>query len=311
MLSFVARRLGQALPVLFLSSLVVFAMLHLVPGDPIDAMVGATGFQGGVRQETIDRIRAEMGFNDALPVQYAHWMLGALHGDLGNSYVRNRPVVDLILERIPSTAELALASMLLSTVLGLVLGVFAALKRGSIVDRLVMVISLGGVSMPGFWLCMLLILAFSVSLGWFPATGSGGLNRLILPAIALGYEGVALVARLTRASMLEVLGRQYMTTAHAKGVPRRLVIVRHALRNALMPIVTILGLQMGHLLAGSVIVETVFARQGIGQLAIDAIQAKDFPLVQGVILLTATTYVVVNLLVDVSYGYLDPRIRVG
>jgi len=234
-------------------------------------------------------------------------LLSALHGDLGNSYVRNRPVV----ERIPSTAELALASMLLSTVLGLVLGVFAALTRGSIVDRLVMVISLGGVSMPGFWLCMLLILAFSVSLGWFPATGSGGLNRLILPAIALGYEGVALVARLTRASMLEVLGRQYMTTAHAKGVPRRLVIVRHALRNALMPIVTILGLQMGHLLAGSVIVETVFARQGIGQLAIDAIQAKDFPLVQGVILLTATTYVLVNLLVDVSYGYLDPRIRVG
>jgi peptide/nickel transport system permease protein len=175
-----------------------------------------------------------------------------------------------------------------------------------------MVISLGGASMPGFWLCMLLIMIFSLALGWFPATGSGGLDRLILPALALGYEGVALVARLTRASMLEVLGRQYVTTAHAKGVPRRLVVVRHALCNALMPIVTILGLQMGHLLAGSVIVETVFARQGIGQLAIDAIQAaKDFPLVQGVILLTATTYVVVNLLVDVSYGHLDPRVRVG
>jgi peptide/nickel transport system permease protein len=311
MLTFLARRLGQALPVLFLSSLVVFGMLHLVPGDPIDAMVGAAAFQGGARQETLDRIRAEMGFNDPLPVQYAHWLGDALHGDLGKSYVRNRPVVDLILERLPSTVELATASMLLTAVLGLLLGILAAVTRGSVVDRLVMVVSLGGVSMPGFWLSMLLILGFSVGLGWFPATGSGGLDRLVLPAIALGYEGVALVARLTRASMLEVLNRQFMTTAHAKGVPPRLILARHALRNALMPIVTILGLQVGHLLAGSVIIETVFARQGIGQLAVDAIQAKDFPLVQGVILLTATSYVIVNLLVDVSYGYLDPRIRVA
>jgi len=179
------------------------------------------------------------------------------------------------------------------------------------VDGAVMVLSLGGVSMPSFWFAMLLILVFSVFLGLLPATGSGGIDRLILPAVALGYEGVALVARLTRAALIEVLARQYIVTAHAKGLPPRLVVLRHALRNALIPIVTVLGLQLGRLLAGSVIVETVFARAGIGQLAIEAILQKDFPLVQGVILFTASVYVVANLVVDVAYGYLDPRIRLA
>jgi peptide/nickel transport system permease protein len=312
MATFVGRRLVEAVPVLLLVSLAVFSMLRLVPGDPIDAMVGAAGLQtAAVRQDLVQQIRTDLGLDRPFPVQYLRWLAGAAHGDLGQSYIRRRPVLDLILERLPSTVELAVAALLISTLLGVGLGIAAALFRRTPIDTAVMLLALGGVSMPGFWFALLLILVFSVSLGWLPATGSGGLERLILPAIALGYEGVALVARLTRAAMLEVLTRQYITTARAKGLPGRTVIVRHALRNALIPIVTVVGLQVGRLLAGSVIIETVFARQGVGQLSIDAILTKDYPLVQGIILLTATVYVLVNIVVDVSYGYLDPRVRLN
>ena len=310
MIDFVGRRLLQSVPVLLLASLVVFSMLHLVPGDPIDAMLGASAFQtGNVRQDLVDQVRRDLGLNEPLPVQYGRWILGAVHGDFGVSFVRGRPVADLIVERLPSTTQLALASLLFAVTLGLALGVIAATQRNTPIDAAVMLISLGGVSMPSFWLSLLLILAFSVLLNWLPATGSGSLEQLILPAIALGYEGVALVARLTRAAMLEALSAQYITTARSKGLANRAVVFRHALRNALIPIVTVAGLQAGHLLAGSVIVETVFARQGIGQLAIDAILTKDYPLVQGIILFTAASYIVLNLLTDISYGYLDPRIR--
>src|SRR5215216_5157060 len=304
MVTFIGRRLAESVPVLILASVVVFSMLHLVPGDPVDAMMGAAAFQSGGRQDVVEQIRNELGLNDPLPVQYLRWAGHAVTGDLGVSYVRRTPVAVLILERLPSTVELAVASMLLAATLGLGLGLLAALKRNTPIDGLVMLISLGGVSMPSFWLAMLLILVFSVLLGLVPATGSGGFDRLILPAIALGYEGVALIARLTRASMLEVLGRPYITTARAKGLAPRVVILRHALRNALIPVVTVLGLQLGRLLAGSVIVETVFARQGLGQLAIEAILTKDYPLVQGIILFSASAYVLANLVVDLAYGYL-------
>lgn len=310
MISFVLRRLVHAIPVLVLSSLVVFSMLHLVPGDPIDAMLGSA--DAGIataRPEMIQQIREDLGLDQPLPIQYLRWVGGVIQGDLGRSYIRRRPVSEVIAERLPSTIELAAAGMAVATVAGLGLGIAAALKQGSAIDGAVMLISLGGVSMPNFWFAMLLILVFSVLLGWVPATGSGGFDRLVLPALALGYNGVALVARLTRSSLLEVMNKQYITTAHAKGLPDRLVLLRHALRNAAIPVVTVIGLQVGHLLAGSVIVETVFARQGIGQLAIEAILAKDFPMVQGVILLTASTYVITNLLVDLSYGYLNPQIR--
>jgi peptide/nickel transport system permease protein len=309
-LRFLWRRFLASVPVLFLASVVVFSMLHLVPGDPVDAMIGSAGFQtGATRQATVDRIRDELGLNDPLPLQYVRWLGSALHGDLGESFVRNRPVTDLIAERVPSTLQLALAALLITVLLGLSLGILAALKHGSWLDGAVMLISLGGVTIPNFWFSMLLILLFSVALGWLPATGSGGLERLTLPALALGYEGVAMVARLTRRSMLDVLHAHYITTAHSKGLSDRVVVLRHAVRNALIPIVTVVGLQLGHLLAGSVIVETVFAREGLGQLAIEAILTKDYPLVQGVILLTSGVYVVANLVVDLSYGYLDPRIR--
>jgi ABC-type dipeptide/oligopeptide/nickel transport system permease component len=312
MATFVLRRLVESVPVLLLASVVVFSMLHLVPGDPVEAMLGSADAGMSARGSAIaQQIREELGLDQPLPVQYVRWLAGAAHGDFGMSYVRRRPVMEIVAERAPSTLELAAAALVIAASVGLVLGIAAALKRNTPLDGLIMIVSLGGVSTPNFFLAMLLILVFSVLLGWLPATGSGTFDRLILPAIALGYNGVAMVARLTRSSMLEVLNRPFITTAHAKGLRNRIVVLRHALRNALIPIVTVLGLQIGHLVAGSVIVETVFARQGMGQLAVEAILTKDFPVVQAVILFTATAYVFANLLVDIAYGYLDPQIRAG
>ena len=312
MATFVGRRLIEAIPVLLLSSLLVFAILHLVPGDPIDAMMGAASFGISTPEsqaKLVAEIREQLGLNDPLPVQYLHWLGNALRLDFGESFIRHQSVASLIAQRLPATLELAVAALVLSVVTGMSLGIIAALKRNTPIDALVMIVSLAGVSIPSFAFAMILILVFSVFLGLLPATGSGSIDRLILPALVLGYEGTALIARLTRASLLEVLGREYMTTARAKGLPRRVLVLRHAMRNALIPVVTIVGLQVGRLLAGSIIVETVFARQGVGQLAIDAILQKDYPLVQGIILLTAITYVIANLMVDVSYGFINPRIR--
>jgi peptide/nickel transport system permease protein len=312
MAKFVATRLVEAIPVLLLSSLLVFAIIHLVPGDPIDTMLGAASFgitTPEAQAKLVAQIREQLGLNDALPIQYLHWLGSALRFDFGESFIRHQPVATLIAQRLPATLELAGAALVLSVLLGMSLGIIAALKRNTPIDAAVMIVSLAGVSIPSFAFAMVLILVFSVFLGMLPATGSGSFDRLILPALVLGYEGTALIARLTRASLLEVLGREYITTARAKGLPRRLVVLRHAMRNALIPVVTIVGLQVGRLLAGSIIVETVFARQGVGQLAIDAILQKDYPLVQAIILLTASAYVVANLLVDISYGFINPRIR--
>jgi peptide/nickel transport system permease protein len=312
MATFVIRRLVESVPVLFLASVVVFSMLHLVPGDPVEAMLGSA--EAGMSEKgsaMAQQIREDLGLDQPLPIQYVRWLGGVVRGDFGMSYVRRRPVIDIVGERVPSTLELAAAALVIAACVGLALGIAASLKRNTPLDGLIMIVSLGGVSTPNFFLAMLLILVFSVLLGWLPATGSGTFDRLVLPALALGYNGVAIVARLTRSSMLEVLNRTFITTAQAKGLRPRVVVVRHALRNALIPIVTVIGLQTGHLVAGSVIVETVFARQGMGQLAVEAILTKDFPVVQAVILFTATAYVVANLLVDIAYGYLDPQIRAG
>jgi len=309
---FVSQRLVESVPVLLLASLLVFAILHLVPGDPIDAMIGAASFGVGDRaaqEQLVASLRQQLGLGDPLPLQYIRWLWNATHLDLGESFIRHQPVIKVIGDRLPSTIELAGSALVISVLLGVALGIVAAVKRNSPIDRLVMFVSLGGVSIPSFVLAIVLILVFSVTLGLVPATGSGSLDRLILPMLVLGYEGIGLIARLTRASLLDVLGREYVRTAHAKGLPPRTVLLGHAMRNALIPVVTIVGLQLGRLLAGSVIVETVFARQGIGQLAIDSILAKDYPVVQGVILLTATSYVIANLLVDISYGFINPRIR--
>jgi ABC-type dipeptide/oligopeptide/nickel transport system permease component len=270
-----------------------------------------SGAAGRVTPEQYQSLRHELGLDEPFIIHYVKYVGQALHGDLGRSYQSNRNVLDAILEQLPSTVQLTFAGLGFAIILGVTLGVLAALKPNSVGDNLSMFFALAGVSLPEFWLGLLLIFVFSFSLGWVPATGQGGLERLVLPAIALGSRAAATIARLTRASMLEILHQEYITTARAKGLAQRLVVIRHALKNALIPVVTIVGLQFGNLIAGAVIIETVFSRQGIGHLAVDAIRGKDFPMIQGTVLFAATAYVLANLLVDLSYAWLDPRIKFG
>jgi peptide/nickel transport system permease protein len=304
-LRYVRTRLLAALPVLLGVSILVFSMLHLLPGDPAQIILG----EAVTSAQDLARLRRELGFDAPLHVQYARFLGRALAGDLGRSLQSRRPVLDEILAQLPSTVQLTLAGLALAVVLGVVLGVAAATHRGSWADTLCMALALGGVSMPAFWLGLMLIFLFALQLGWLPATGQGGVARLVLPALTLGYGAAGVIARLVRSSMLEVLRIEYVTTARAKGLAERRVVYRHALRNALIPVITIVGLQFGALLGGTVVIETVFARQGIGRLLVGAILYKDFPLVQGIVLFTASAYVVVNLLVDLGYALTDPRSR--
>lgn len=307
MLRFLLSRIVATVPVLFGVSLMVFMMLHLVPGDPVKMMLSE--FQTTPQQ--VELLRSQLHLDDPLPTQYGRFVVNALRGDLGISIRSKRPVRNEIGENLGSTMQLAAAALLIAIGIGMPLGIIAALKQHSWLDIGPMLFALSGVSMPSFWLGLLLIFLFSLRLGWFPATGGGDLQHLILPALTLGLGASAIIARLTRSSMLEVLRQDYMTTARAKGLNETIVVLRHGLKNALIPVVTIFGLQFGSLLAGAVVIETVFARPGIGRLIVNAILAKDFPMVQGIILFTATAYVVANLLVDLAYGLLDPRIRIG
>ena len=307
MLRFLLSRLVTTVPVLFGVSLLVFMMLHLVPGDPVKMMLSE--FQTSPQQ--VELLRSQLHLDEPLPQQYGRFVVNALRGDLGLSIRSKRPVRNEIAENLGSTLQLAAAALLIAIGIGMPLGIIAALKQHSWLDIGPMIFALSGVSMPSFWLGLLLIFLFSLRLGWFPATGGGDLKHLILPALTLGLGASAIIARLTRSSMLEVLRQDYMTTARAKGLNEVTVVLRHGLKNALIPVVTIFGLQFGSLLAGAVVVETVFARPGIGRLIVNSILAKDFPMVQGIILFTATAYVVANLLVDLAYGLLDPRIRIG
>jgi peptide/nickel transport system permease protein len=307
MLTWVLRRILAVVPVLFGVTLAVFSMLFLVPGDPVKMMLA----EFVTAPDQIAQMRAQLHLDEPILTQYGRFVTGALRGDLGTSIRSRRPVTTEIGENLASTAQLAMAAMGVAIALGVPLGLVAALSRSSWLDVLSMVAALLGVSMPSFWLGLLLILVFSLHLAWFPATGGGDLHHLVLPAVTLGMIAAAIIARLTRSSMLEVLGQDYVRTARAKGLGGFSVVVRHALKNALIPIITIFGLQFGNLLAGAVIVETVFSRPGLGRLIVGGILNKDFPLVQGVVLFVATTYVVINLLVDVAYAYADPRIRFG
>ena len=302
---YLVKRLLAAIPVLLGVSVVVFAMLHLVPGDPVKMMLSE--FQ--TSPEQIARLRAQLHLDDPLPQQFGRFLWNALHGDLGYSVRTRRPVLTEILENLPSTAVLALAGMVVAVAVGVTLGVFAAVRQHSWFDTVSMLTALIGVSIPSFWLGLLLIFALSLKLGWLPATGGGDVRHLIMPALTLGLGASAIIARLSRSCMLEVLRQEYITTARAKGLRETLVILRHGLKNALIPVVTIIGLQLGQLLGGTVIIETVFARPGVGRLIVNGILEKDFPLVQGVVLVGATSYVLINLLVDVTYALLDPRIR--
>src|SRR6266542_1556443 len=305
MFSYLAQRMLAAVPVLLGVSLLVFSMLHLVPGDPVRLMLSE--FQ--TTPEQIERLRSQLHLDEPLPLQFGRFVWDASHGDLGTSIRTRRPVAVEIADNLPSTLQLALAGLVVAGVLGVTLGIVAAVNQRSSIELGSMLLALLGVSMPSFWLGLLLIFLFSLRLRIFPATGGGDLLHLILPAVTLGLGAAAILARLTRSSMLEVLRQEYVTTARAKGLLEWVVITRHVLKNALIPVVTIFGLQFGQLLAGTFVVETVFARPGLGRLVIDGILNKDLPVVQGVVLVVATAYVVVNLLVDLSYGLLDPRIR--
>ncbi|MCB0159586.1 MAG: ABC transporter permease [Caldilineaceae bacterium] len=302
---YIINRLLLTIPVLLGVSVLVFAMLHLVPGDPVMAMFAQTGASG--RQ--IEEIKEQLGLNDPLPVQYLRFLSNAVRGDLGKSLWGERDVLDMILEALPSTIRLTIAGMGVAIVLGLTLGIIAALNHNSWIDNLTMVTALAGVSIPSFWLGLMLILVFAVNLRWFPIVGQGSWKSIVLPAVALGFGASALIARMTRSELLEVMGQDYIRTARAKGLRSRIVVLRHGLKNALIPVLTIVGLQFGALLGGTVIIETVFARQGLGRIAVEALKARDFPVAQGVVLFVALIYVFVNLIVDLLYAVVDPRIR--
>lgn len=311
---YLARRLLLLAPVLAGVSIIIFMVLHLSPGDPVEIMLGAQA-----TQEDRLRLRADLGLDQPLHVQYVRWLGHVVQGDLGRSLWMKRPVLAEVLLRFKATLILTGTALLLSTTVGLALGVASATRPNSLLDRVSAMASLFGASMPSFWLGIVLMVVFALQLGWLPASGmyapyGGGdlpdlLAHLILPAITLAAASVTIIARLTRATMLETLGQDYIRTARAKGVVERAVVLRHGLGNALIPIVTVIGVQAGYLLGGAVLTETVFAWPGVGTLMVQGILARDFPLVQGCVLVVALSFVLINLAVDLLYAWLDPRIR--
>ena len=333
MFQFILRRLGTVIPTFLGITLLTFTLIHMIPGDPIEIMAG----ERGITPERHAMLSAELGLDQPIWKQYISYVTGIMQGDLGNSLVTKKPVLDEFFELFPATVELAMLAALFAIIVGLPAGIIAAVKRGSLFDHSVMGISLTGYSMPIFWWALLLMLVFSVNLGWTPVSGridvslwiehvtgfmlidtllsdevgafQSALHHLILPAIVLGTIPLAVIARMTRSSMLEVLGEDYIRTARAKGLAPWRVIVIHALRNALIPVITVIGLQVGILLSGAILTETIFAWPGIGKWLIESIGRRDYPVVQGGILIIATLIILVNLLVDIVYGVVNPRIR--
>jgi ABC-type dipeptide/oligopeptide/nickel transport system permease component len=301
---YLARRLALTIPVLLGVATLVFALIHLIPGDPAQAMLGEEA-----SEEDVQALRERLGLDRPLLEQYGGFLRGAVRGDLGRSLRTDEPVAQAILDRLPATLELAAAAMIVAIGVALPLGIIAAVGRGTFVDHAATTLSLTGVSIPNFWLGPLLALVFAVELGWLPVSGRGTVGHLILPAISLGAALAAILARMTRASLLEELREPYVQAARARGVSRTRAVLRHAFRNSLIPVVTLIGLQFGAVLTGAVITETIFAWPGIGRLLIQSIGFRDYPLVQGCILFIAVTYVGMNLLTDLVYGVLDPRIR--
>ena len=307
MIPYIGRRLFGAIPVLWGVATLVFAIMRLLPGDPAALMLS----EAGGSAQAIAELRTELGLDEAVIAQYGRYLVQLARADLGTSLFTQRSVAETIGEQMPSTIELAIAAILVAVILGIALGVVAAARRGTWIDRLVMVISVSGISIPIFWSALLLIWLFSLRLGWLPATGQGGAEHLVLPAIVLGFASAGSITRLVRASLLEMMGQDFISTARAKGLAEPTILFRHTLKNAFIPVVTIIGLQFGFLLGGTVVVETVFSRPGLGHLLVNAILWKDLPLVQGIVLLVALIYTLVNLATDVAYAYLDPRIHYG
>ena len=304
MLRYLIRRVLLTIPVLLGVATLVFSLIHLVPGDPAQAMMG-----DGAAPQDIAELRKNLGLDQPLLTQYVAFLSRAVKGDLGKSFRTGQPVTTMVAERVPATAELAVAAMIVAVVIAIPLGVIAAVWRGTAIDYGAMTFALAGVSIPNFWLGPLLAIVFAVELGWLPVSGRGTLANLALPAISLGLALAAILARMTRASLLDELNELYVRAARARGVSRASAITVHALRNSLIPLLTIIALQFGAVLTGAVITETIFAWPGIGRLLIQSIGFRDYPMVQGCILLIAVTYVTVNLLTDLMYGVVDPRIR--
>ncbi len=298
-------RLIATIPTLIALTILVFLMLQLIPGDPAEIFLG----EKRSTPELLEQVRQDMGLDRPLYVQYLSYMSGVVRGDLGDSLFNKQPVLDQILNALPYTLNLALSALVISTVLGLTLGIVSALRHNTWVDSLSMVFALFGVSMPVFWLGLLMILVFSVNLKWFPPMGQGSLDRLVLPAVTLGLLSSATLARLVRSSMLDALTDDYIRTARSKGLREHAVVIRHALRNALIPAVTVMGLQFGGLISGAVITETIFARVGLGRMYVESILNKDITMIQGLTLVLALMIMLINILVDLSYALLDPRIR--
>ena len=305
MLQFLIRRLVSAVPVALGVSLLAFSMTHLTPGDPVSLMLGERA-----SAEDVARLRQQLGLDRPVHVQYLSYMSRAVRGDLGTSIRSGQPVLNEVRDRLGPTALLTGAAMVIAMAFGITLGALAAVSRSPAAETVIMSVALLGISMPTFWSGLLFIMLFSLTLKWLPVTGTG-LPGLILPSLTLALPAAAVLARMTRSSLLEVLQQDYVRTARSKGLIERVVTTKHALRNAFIPVVTIIGLQFGSLMAGSVIVESVFARPGIGRFAVNAILARDFPQVQGIVLLAGLTYVLVNAVVDLLYGLLDPRIQVA
>lgn len=303
MTTFIIRRILQTIPVLIGVTILVFSLMHLTPGNPAVIMAGESAPEATVRA-----IEARLGLNDPLYVQYWNFLSNALQLDFGNSIRDNIPVVNHIQARFLITLELAIYSTIFAIVMGVFAGIVSSIRRHSIEDVGIMIVALFGLSMPNFWLGLMLIQWFSIELGWFSPTGWGSMSQNVLPVISLGTAGAAIIARMTRSSMLDVISQDYIRTARAKGVKERVVIFRHALKNAMIPVVTVVGIQFGTLLAGAVLTESVFAINGLGRLIIDSILQRDFPVVQGAVLAISVSFVLVNLLVDISYKMLNKRV---
>jgi ABC-type dipeptide/oligopeptide/nickel transport system permease component len=301
--SFVLRRLLLAIPTLFGVLVVAFLLLYVAPGDPVQSMVGERA-----DPETIARLRAQLRLDDPLLSRFGHYAASAVRGDLGNSYITNRPITRDIRERFPKTLQLAGAAMLLATFVGITLGVLSARRPGGWVDRLSLGMAYLGVSFPVFWVGLLLILLFAVTLRWLPPSGYGSLRFLVLPALTLGMRSIAFLARMTRSAMLESLGADYVRTARSKGLSEWAVTARHALRNAMIPVITVLGLDFGAYLTGSILTETVFSWPGIGRYVVNAIARRDLPAIQGTVLFLSAVFVLVNLITDLAYAKADPRV---
>ena len=309
MLGYALGRLVGTVPVLFGVTLLVFLMAWVTPGDPVVAMLGEAS--QGMSRQALDDLRRSLGLDRPLPVQYLDYVTGLARGDLGVSIRSRRPVLAEIRDRLPATIELALAALAIAVALGVTLGVVAAVRKRTWVDGAAIAVALVGVSVPVFWSGFVLMIVFALELGWLPASGRGTWRHLVLPAVAVGVSSAAFIARITRGAVLEALGQDYVRTARAKGLAPRKVVFRHALRNALLPIVTVVGLQLGGLLGGAVLTETVFAWPGVGRLLVDAIVARDLPLVQGSVLVVSLLFILVNLTVDLSYAAINPKVRYG